>query len=176
LSKTKPGTLGPMVSEGMSMKAGRDFIGLGVGAIIHNGQRQILLMRRASSLDPSRSTVGMWSNPGGEVDFGETVEQAAVREAREELGVTLALERVIGFSDQSLPQAGLHWHLVTFLGHIAAGEPRIQELAKFEDLRWFAIEELPADCGLHHVIIPLRQLGWISEKEYRRRLSSTAES
>lgn len=158
------------------MKAGKDFIGLGVGAIIHDGQGRILLMKRAASLDPSRSTVGMWSNPGGEVDFGETAEQAAIREAREELGVTVTIERFIGFSDQILPQAGLHWHLITFLTRIASGEPGIREPDRFEDLRWFAVDELPANCGLHHVIIPLHQLGWISDDEYRRRLASTAES
>ncbi|MEW6568080.1 MAG: NUDIX domain-containing protein [Chloroflexota bacterium] len=151
------------------MKAGKDYIGLGVGAVIHDGQGRILLLKRSGLLDPSRSTVGLWSNPGGEVDFGETVEQAAVREAREELGVDITVERTIGFSDQILPQAGLHWHLVTFLARIAAGEPRILEPEKVGELRWFRVEELPPDCGLHHVIVPLHQLGWISEEEFRRR-------
>ncbi len=158
------------------MKAGKDYIGLGVGAIIHDGAGRILLLRRAGSLDASRSTLGMWSNPGGEVDFGETVEEAAIREAREELGVEIEIERLIGFSDQILPRAGLHWHLVAFLAHILRGEPRILEPDKVDDLRWFAVAELPANCGLHHVILPLVQLGWISDAEYRRRMESTAES
>jgi 8-oxo-dGTP diphosphatase len=158
------------------MKAGKDYIGLGVGAIIHDGEGRILLLQRAGSLDASRSTVGMWSNPGGEVDFGETVEEAAVREAREELGVEIEIERTIGFSDQILPRAGLHWHLVAFLAHIARGEPRILEPEKFDDLRWFSVDELPPNCGLHHVVLPLAQLGWISDAEYRRRMESTAES
>jgi 8-oxo-dGTP diphosphatase len=158
------------------MKAGKDYIGLGVGAIIHDGEGRILLLQRAGSLDVSRSTVGMWSNPGGEVDFGETVEEAAVREAREELGVEIEIERSIGFFDQILPRAGLHWHLVAFLAHILRGEPRILEPEKFDDLRWFAVRDLPANCGLHHVILPLVRLGWISHEEYERRLSSTEES
>ena len=158
------------------MKAGKDYIGLGVGAIIHDGEGRILLLQRAGSLDASRSTVGMWSNPGGEVDFGETADAAAVREAHEELGVEIEIERLIGFSDQILPQAGLHWHLVAFLAHILRGEPRILEPEKFDDLRWFAVHDLPAKCGLHHVILPLHQLGWISDEEYQRRLRSTGES
>ena len=158
------------------MKAGKDYIGLGVGAVIHDQQGHILLLKRSASLDPSRSTVGMWSNPGGEVDFGETIEQAAVREAREELGIQVALERVIGHSDQILPRSGLHWHLVAFLAHIEAGEARICEPHKFDELRWFPIDDLPENCGIHHVVLPLYQLGWISEIEYRRRVGQAAES
>jgi 8-oxo-dGTP diphosphatase len=158
------------------MKAGRDYIGLGVGAIIHDGAGKILLLKRAGTLDASRSTVGLWSNPGGEVEFGETVEAAARREAREELGVEVEIERVIGYTDQILPHSGVHWHLVTFLARIVRGEPRIMEPEKTEDLAWFEVSALPEKCGIHHVIVPLRQLGWISEEEAKRRIEATPES
>jgi 8-oxo-dGTP diphosphatase len=158
------------------MKAGKDYIGLGVGAVIHDGAGRILLLQRAGSLDASRSTVGMWSNPGGEVDFGESVEEAAIREASEELGVEIEIERLIGFSDQVLPGAGLHWHLVTFLARILRGEPRILEPDKSDDLRWFAVKDLPQNCGFHHVVVPLYQLGWLAEEEYIRRKAATPES
>lgn len=165
--------MGAVVANG---KAGKDYIGLGVGAIIHDGAGKILLLKRAGSLDSSRSTVGMWSNPGGEVQFGESVEEAVRREAREELGVEIDIERAIGFSDQILPNAGVHWHLVAFLARIASGEPRITEPQKSEGLAWFNISDLPENVGIHHVILPLRQLGWISGEEFRRRVHSTPES
>ena len=158
------------------MKPGKDYIGLGVGAIIHDGAGKILLLKRAGTLDASRSTVGLWSNPGGEVEFGETAEAAAVREAREELGVEVEIERTIGYTDQILPLSGVHWHLVAFLTRIVRGEPRIMEPEKSDDLAWFELSELPENCGIHHVIVPLRQLGWISEEEARRRIESTPES
>jgi ADP-ribose pyrophosphatase YjhB (NUDIX family) len=158
------------------MKAGKDYIGLGVGAIIHDGAGKILLLKRSGKLDASRSTVGMWSNPGGEVELGETVEAAAVREAREELGVEVEIERAIGYTDQILPVSGVHWHLMAFLARIVRGEPRITEPDKSDELAWFAISALPENCGIHHVIIPLRQLGWISEEEAGRRIASTPES
>jgi 8-oxo-dGTP diphosphatase len=158
------------------MKAGKDHIGLGVGAIIHDGAGRILLLKRAGTLDASRSTVGLWSNPGGEVEFGETAEAAALREAREELGVEIEIEQVIGCSDQILPTSRVHWHLVAFLARIVRGEPRILEPEKSDDLAWFDVAALPENCGIHHVIVPLRQLGWISEEEARRRIESTPES
>jgi ADP-ribose pyrophosphatase YjhB (NUDIX family) len=158
------------------VKAGKDYIGLGVGAIIHDGAGRILLLKRAATLDASRSTVGLWSNPGGEVEFGETVEAAAIREAREELGVEVEIERMIGCTDQILPRSGVHWHLVAFLTRIARGEPRIMEPEKSDDLAWFEVGSLPENCGIHHVIVPLQQLGWISEDEARRRAEGTPES
>jgi 8-oxo-dGTP diphosphatase len=51
----------------------------------------VLLVRRAFA--PAR---GLWDVPGGFIEPGETAEQAARREAREELGVTVRLERVLG--------------------------------------------------------------------------------
>ncbi len=158
------------------MRSGKDYIGLGVGAVIHDGAGKILLLRRAKTLDASRSTVGLWSNPGGEVEFGETVEAAAVREAREELGVEVEIERVIGYTDQILPESAVHWHLVAFLTRIVRGEPRILEPDKCDELAWFDVSALPENCGIHHVVVPLRQLGWISEEEARRRMENTPES
>jgi 8-oxo-dGTP diphosphatase len=165
-----------MGSSPSDLKPGKDYIGLGVGTIIHDGQGKVLLLKRTGSLDASRSTVGMWSNPGGEVDFGETVEEGACREAREELGVEVSLERLIGHSDQILPRAGLHWHLVTFLARITRGEPCILEPEKFDDVRWFGLADLPEACGLHHVVLPLHRLGWLSDDELERRRASPAES
>jgi len=162
--------------HGARVKSGKDYIGLGVGAIIHDGAGRVLLLKRAESLDASRSTVGLWSNPGGEVEFGETVEAAALREAREELGVEIEIEQTIGCSDQILPKSRVHWHLVAFLARIARGEPRIMEPEKSDDLAWFDVSALPENCGIHHVIVPLRQLGWISEEEAGRRIERTPES
>ena len=51
--------------------AGKDHIGLGVGAVILRNDTQILLIKRSKQLAKDRTTVGMWSIPGGEVEYGE---------------------------------------------------------------------------------------------------------
>ncbi len=61
-----------------------------VGTIIENIHGQILLVRRA--IEPG---YGKWVFPGGYVDRGEPVESAAVREALEESGLTIRLDRLI---------------------------------------------------------------------------------
>jgi 8-oxo-dGTP diphosphatase len=53
-----------------------------VGGIVRDGAGRLLLIRRGQ--EPSR---GLWSLPGGRVEPGETLEQAVVREVREETGL-----------------------------------------------------------------------------------------
>ncbi|HZW84931.1 MAG TPA: NUDIX domain-containing protein, partial [Nitrososphaerales archaeon] len=59
---------------------------LGAGAVIHR-KGTLLVVRRAS--DPDR---GLWAFPGGRVEVGESPSEAAVREAKEEVGLEIELE------------------------------------------------------------------------------------
>src|SRR5256885_2149419 len=64
-----------------------------VGAIVFRGS-QVLLVRRR---DPPSQ--GWWSIPGGAVEVGETVEQAVVRETREETTVEVRPREVVAVAD-----------------------------------------------------------------------------
>src|SRR5262245_22938259 len=61
-----------------------------VGAIIADGAGRIVLEKRA--IEPG---YGKWVFPGGFIDRGETVEDAAIREAREECGLDIRLDRLV---------------------------------------------------------------------------------
>jgi 8-oxo-dGTP diphosphatase len=61
-----------------------------VGTIIEDESRQIVLVRRA--IEPG---YGKWVFPGGYVDRGEEVQVAAVREAREEAGLEIRIDRLV---------------------------------------------------------------------------------
>ena len=61
-----------------------------VGTIIRDQESRIVLVRRA--IDPG---YGKWVFPGGYVDRGELVPVAAVREAREEAGLDIRLDRLL---------------------------------------------------------------------------------
>ena len=63
---------------------------LAVGTIIADDRNRILLVKRA--IEPG---YGKWVFPGGYVDRGEEVQRAAVREAREETGLDIRIDRLI---------------------------------------------------------------------------------
>ena len=65
-------------------------------AITANPQNDILLLRRG--FEPNR---GRWSMPGGFVDLGESVEDAAIRETQEEIGVAITIQNLVGVYSRS---------------------------------------------------------------------------
>src|SRR3990172_10671813 len=77
--------------------------------------RWVLLVRR-------RYPPHGWALPGGFVDYGESVEQAAIREALEETGLSVSLERQFHvYSDPARDPRG-HTVTVVFIGQ-ADGQP-----------------------------------------------------
>lgn len=81
----------------------------------------------------------LWEFVGGKVEPGETKEQALVRECREELAVTLAVGDV--FMDVTHEYPDLTVHLTLFNAVIAEGIPQKLE---HNDIRWIAVDEIPA--------------------------------
>ncbi|MBL8325791.1 MAG: CoA pyrophosphatase [Rubrivivax sp.] len=63
----------------------------------------LLLTRRSAGL---RAHAGQWALPGGRVDAGETPEQAALRELREEVGLVVAPDAVLGRLDDYATRSG----------------------------------------------------------------------
>ncbi len=89
-----------------------------VDVVIPSGDG-IVLIRRGS--DPYKD---MWALPGGFVEVGETVENAAVREAKEETNLDVELESLVGvYSDPDRDPRG-HNVSVTFLARITDGDPQ----------------------------------------------------
>ncbi len=66
-------------------------------------QAALLLTRRSSQL---RSHAGQWALPGGRIDAGETPEQAALREMREEVGLHLDASAIVGRLDDFVTRSG----------------------------------------------------------------------
>ena len=94
---------------------------VGVGSLVLRGSR-ILLVRRAYS--PAK---GKWSIPGGHVELGESVLEAAVRELREETGLEGRPLGVVNVDELiKRDEAGVRYHyvLVTVLVDAPEGEPR----------------------------------------------------
>lgn len=68
-----------------------------------NNEGSVLLTRRASSL---RAHSGQWALPGGRLDLGESAEDAALRELREEVNLELPKTSVLGLLDDYSTRSG----------------------------------------------------------------------
>ena len=105
--------------------------------VVRNGS--VLLARRGKP--PSQ---GKWSVPGGAVDVGESLEDAARREIREECGIEVELTDTIEVIQRVTRDEGqrvrFHYVIVDYLARWKAGEPRPSEEAA--DVRWFRPDEL----------------------------------
>jgi len=111
------------------LKPGKDYIGVGCGVLIVNDKNETLLLKRN---EKCRNEAGTWSRPGGTVEFGETVEQALVREIKEELDVDLELVKFLDLSDHIIKAENQHWIAISYLGRIKNGEPKNMEADKHD--------------------------------------------
>jgi ADP-ribose pyrophosphatase YjhB (NUDIX family) len=102
-------------------------------AIPHDAQGRVVLLRRG--FDPGR---GLWTFPGGFVDLGESVQDAARRETREEIGIEVELDGLVGVYSRAADRVVL----IVFSAR-ALGEPGTSEEAT--EVRAYAREEIPWD-------------------------------
>ncbi|OGY32719.1 MAG: hypothetical protein A3C02_03745 [Candidatus Andersenbacteria bacterium RIFCSPHIGHO2_02_FULL_45_11] len=109
---------------------------VGVGVIITKNDKVLLIKRTGSH------GVGTWSCPGGHIDFGESIEQCAMRETKEETGLEIENIRFKAMTNDIFTSE--HKHYVTIW---VAGEHRggIQQIASHEatELSWFEWNNLP---------------------------------
>jgi ADP-ribose pyrophosphatase YjhB (NUDIX family) len=102
-----------------------------VGVLIGDGRRVLLTLRNHEPFQ------GRWSFPAGFVDRGEVVEEAAIREVREETGLTVAIDELLG----AFSRAGDPVIFLAYSGHVVDGQ--LQAGDEADDAAYFAVEELP---------------------------------
>ena len=112
---------------------------VGIGAVIIEGVRVVLVKRAHPPLQDQ------WSIPGGVLEVGELVHEAAVREAREETGLVVEPVELLGVYDRVLRNAEqrvqYHYVLIDFLCRRVAGE--LAAASDATEVRYFTREELP---------------------------------
>jgi len=102
------------------------------------GETAFLLTRRASGLRAHRA---QWALPGGRCDAGETEVQSALRELREELGLALGPDAVLGLLDDYPTRSGyLITPVVVWAQDEGAIVPNPQEVASVHRIPLGAIE------------------------------------
>lgn len=109
-----------------------------VSSIILNENR-VLLIKRGE--DPGK---GKWSIPGGRVELGETLFEAARREVFEECSIEVEIESVFNTTERIIKdeegRVKYHFIMVDVLAKYSGGEPEAQSDA--EECRWVSAEEM----------------------------------
>lgn len=110
--------------------------------IIKNNQGKILLQRRQGT----KLWPGFLALPAGHVDEGENVYDAAVREAKEELSITITKDDIVDTfvvnrrNKSLMPYFDVYFEISSYKGQISINEPD-----KCSELKWVDIDNLPSD-------------------------------
>jgi 8-oxo-dGTP pyrophosphatase MutT (NUDIX family) len=112
------------------------------GLVIDSSGSKGLLIGRLDAKDQSRERL-LWSLPKGHIEEGESPEQAAVREVKEETGIDCEISKSLGVIDFWFMAGGKRIHKTVhhFLFREIGGQiaPQVSEV---DDVRWFPLEEI----------------------------------
>jgi len=114
-------------------KEKRPFVGVGV-MIMRDGK--ILLGRRKGS-----HGAGEYAFPGGHLRYGETFEECAKRETREECGLEIEIVRFLCVSN--IIKYGKHYVDIEILAESDCGEPKVLEPNKRLEWNWYKLDRIP---------------------------------
>lgn len=97
--------------------------------------------------------------PGGAVENGETLEEAAIREVKEETGLNVELEGVFAVSEAFFEDRGHHAIFFTFKGRIIDGEINISFPEEIEEVTW-----MDAKAAKKYAYIPTEEKDLINSE------------
>ena len=118
---------------------------VGVGVIIEkNGQ--VLLLKRTNV-----HGAGSWSTPGGHLEYGESPEECAIREVKEETGLNIGDVRFKAITNDLFDATQKHYITIWMEGRYLSGKPVVNDTHEASDIGWFSWDALPEP-----LFLPLR--------------------
>ena len=108
-----------------------------IALVLIPAEESVLLVKQTSGCH-------YWSLPGGKVERGESLEQAAIREVKEETGLDVRLKRVVGLYSK-LSEGAL---AITFEGEVTGGT-LTRTTGDTSDCCYFPFDELPESLRGH---------------------------
>ncbi|MCK8120174.1 NUDIX hydrolase [Pseudoalteromonas sp. 2CM32C] len=115
-----------------------DDVRVGVAVIIMR-QNTILLGERIGA-----HGANTWATPGGHLEFGESVEQCAIREVFEETGLNVSQITKLDFTNDIFSAENKHYITLYVKADYDGGEPVLNEPNKCIQWRWCDINNLPS--------------------------------
>jgi len=145
------------------MAVAENTIGAGCGVMIFNDKNQLLLGLRNSDetlADSELHEEGTWTMPGGNIEYGETFEEAGAREALEETGIEINVDDIEVICVQVDKNQYAHYISVGMIAKKFTGIPQVSEPDVIVKWQWFDLDNLPQnifsaskktiDCFLNH--------------------------
>ena len=120
---------------------------VGVALIITTDDHVLLIKRKGSHGE------GTWAVPGGHLEFGESPEECAIREAKEEVNVQVTDVRFRAITNDVFEVEDKHYVTIFMEATLAGGEPTINAADEVAEVGWFAWIALPQP-----LFLPLRNL------------------
>lgn len=120
---------------------------VGVGVLLIKGRQLLLGLRHGSHGS------GTWHPPGGHIEYGEAVEQTAIREVAEETGITIHQLQQGSWTNDVFVEEKKHYITVYMISRNFSGEAKVLEPDKCSQWQWFDYQDLPSP-----LFLPLRNL------------------
>jgi len=115
----------------------KDEAAVGVAVLVMNGDRVLLEKRQHTH------GAGTWGPPGGHIDYGETLEQTAIRETQEETGLTISDVKFRVITNDIFEAEHKHFITVWMEAKYVSGEPKVNAPDEESEVGWFQWHGLP---------------------------------
>jgi 8-oxo-dGTP pyrophosphatase MutT (NUDIX family) len=99
---------------------------------------EVLLLQRAAD---DQNHPAAWDLPGGTADVGETAQKTAIREAREECGISMDFEQYIDALEEVDHSTNKDTNYTTFMLKVDKFKPKLSH--EHDDYGWFQLDKLP---------------------------------
>src|SRR3989338_8024492 len=118
-------------------------VGAGFGVILEKDGKILLGMRHPDpdKADSAFRSAGEWCLPGGKLDWGESLEDGAIREVKEETGIVIKNPKVISVHNCRNEHA--HFMTVGLVASEWEGEASVMEPDEIVQWEWFNLNDLP---------------------------------
>ncbi|PWU23498.1 DNA mismatch repair protein MutT [Candidatus Cerribacteria bacterium 'Amazon FNV 2010 28 9'] len=110
---------------------------VGVGVIVIRDGKVLMGKRKNSHGD------GTWNFPGGHLEGGETPQECAIREVKEETGLEIRDLRIGPYTNDIFEQEHKQYITLFIVTYSQQGEPTVMEPNKCSEWKWFSWDHLP---------------------------------